>query len=726
MSSGKRFLILVLVMVMATLGVGGTAIGVLYETAFEERRADLVKAAQSHARLIESFAGEELLEPQHSQHATEEVAKHAYSQMRQALAKYEGFGETGEFMLARREGDRIVFFLRQRHPDLDPLAPIPLDSTLAEPMRRALSGKSGTIIGLDYQGATVLAAYEPMAVLNMGIVAKMDLTELRAPYVKAGLFVAGFGLLVVSTGILLIFRIFRPIVRELWEDEQRFRGIFERTHVPMKLGEADGRIRMVNAAYCKMFGYSAEELAGMTFRDITHPEDQDASRERHRLLVAGEVDLIQAEKRYLHKKGHVIWGQASVSLVRDAQGKILYTVGQCQDITERKRTELALRKAKEEAERANNAKSEFLASMSHELRTPMNAILGFAQMLQIYPQSPLSPAQKEYVENIQIGGHHLLELINQILDLAKIEADQSSFSLEDVNANEVVADCVALTKPLGEPREIKIIDKVSGGPSSLLRTDRVRLKQILLNLFSNAVKYNKVGGTVTVEGRQMDGRFLCLSVTDTGIGIAEKDHSSIFQMFHRLGADSTKAKEGTGIGLSVAKLLAERLAGRVGFESEEGIGSTFWVELPLASNKVSVIWDDTLRVGVDAIDKDHQYLVSLLNKVAHRAIDEADLEMVIGRLIDYTHYHFRREEAVMEACGYPELESHRGVHRRLAAQVSDLAQKWRKDHDPERLRRLQAFLRNWLVNHIMKSDAEITRYANGKNQDIRRALENLE
>ena len=234
--------------------------------------------------------------------------------------------------------------------------------------------------------------------------------------------------------------------------------------------------------------------------------------------------------------------------------------------------------AKDEADRANRAKSEFLSNMSHELRTPMNAILGFGQLLE-YDET-LSDENKDNVHEILKAGAHLLELINEVLDLAKIEAGHIDLSLEPVEVCPIVAECLSLVNALANKRGIKLSHKGLEGMS--VRADRTRLKQALLNLISNAIKYNREGGSVHIEMQTAATDRLCIRVTDTGSGIPDARLAELFLPFNRLDAENSGI-EGTGIGLTITRRIVEMMGGTVDVKSEVGVGSTFWIELPLES-----------------------------------------------------------------------------------------------------------------------------------------------
>ena len=239
--------------------------------------------------------------------------------------------------------------------------------------------------------------------------------------------------------------------------------------------------------------------------------------------------------------------------------------------------------ALQRAEDANRAKSEFLSSMSHELRTPLNAILGFAQVMNLDSKFPLADSQKQRIDYILQGGRHLLELINRVLELSKIEAGHFVLDIRSVDPGGVIRESLAVATSLAEPNAISVVDGVGDSRLPEVRADLTRFKQVMLNLLSNAVKYNRRGGTVTIDAAPMPDGMLRIQVNDTGLGIDEKLHHRLFEPFDMLGRE-TSMVEGTGIGLSICKQLMTAMGGRIDFQSEIGAGSTFWVDLPLADS----------------------------------------------------------------------------------------------------------------------------------------------
>jgi CheY-like chemotaxis protein len=235
--------------------------------------------------------------------------------------------------------------------------------------------------------------------------------------------------------------------------------------------------------------------------------------------------------------------------------------------------------ARAEAETANRAKSDFLARMSHELRTPLNAVIGFAQMLELDPSQTLTDKQREYGRYILRGGEHLLKLVNEVLDLAGVEAGRLSMSIERVFVVEALAGIDEIMRPVADKAGVTFAVASSAGLPDV-RADSLRLRQVLINLVANAIKYNRQGGAVTVSAMpRVDGRMRFV-VSDTGHGIPAGRQTDLFEPFHRLGAEYT-AVEGTGLGLALAKRLVEAMHGTIGFSSEPGRGSTFWIELPV-------------------------------------------------------------------------------------------------------------------------------------------------
>lgn len=488
------------------------------------------------------------------------------------------------------------------------------------------------------------------------------------------------------------------------------------------LKDVDGKYLACNPMFERLYGATEDQIIGKTDDDFVGPELAAFFRMHDMNAMRAGRPTINEETLTFADTGMQFEAETIKTPLKNENGNIIGVLGIARDISARKKFEKELKLEKTNAEKANRAKSEFLASMSHELRTPLNAILGYAQLLQYLPNEKLTPKQTEYIANIISGGQNLLDLVNDILDLARVESDRLSITLESLHIEDVLAESISYLAISSKERGIEIVDELRNANLPTVKTDRMRCRQIFINLLGNAIKYSNAGGRVWVNAKVLDGAFLRVSVVDEGIGIPSNRQGEIFQMFNRMERDPMKSVKGTGVGLAVSRMLLERLGGRIGFQSEDGAGSTFWFDLPLETNETVMIWTDEYRVGVDPIDKDHQVIFRLMNKIMEPDLPESEVAAVIADVIAYTRHHFRREEAIMSACRYPDLESHRAYHRRLESDIAELEEAYALGHDPEVLDELRLFLRDWWSRHIMVVDKTIAKYAAGKNFEILEVL----
>jgi len=336
--------------------------------------------------------------------------------------------------------------------------------------------------------------------------------------------------------------------------------------------DQDGYVRLTNRSTESILGISGERLVGKHIHDCPILRDKGRieaflSQQKGETSLRSDSGLAQHEDRGPIPVSYVI---SKITRGGNYYGSVILF----RDMTEQINTLRELENARSNAERANQAKSEFLSSMSHELRTPMNAILGFAQLLKC---GSLDDTQRDEVAEILKAGGHLLELINEVLDLAKIESGHIELSLEPLALDPLIEECLGLIGALARNRGIRL-DR-GGCRRAIVRADPIRLKQALLNLLSNAIKYNRDCGSVRIEIQALDTQHIRINVVDTGIGIPKRSLSTLFQPFNRLDADS-RGIEGTGIGLALTRRIVELMGGRVNVESQDGQGSRFWIDLP--------------------------------------------------------------------------------------------------------------------------------------------------
>ncbi len=375
------------------------------------------------------------------------------------------------------------------------------------------------------------------------------------------------------------------------EREARYRAMVEWSPEPVVVQRA-GIIIFANAAALNLFGATrARGLIGKTALDRVHPDFHPAVQARVKTMIDNKVATPMAEMVLLKMDGTPI--NVEVQSIRTVFDGAPATQIAMHDVTQRVRLDKLLQQKNSELERArtvadkaNRAKSDFLSNMSHELRTPLGTILGYAQLMGSGTPPP-SPSQKGNIDQILQAGWYLLELVNEVLDLATIESGKVSMLLEPISLDGIMLECQAMVEPLAGKRGIGLSFLNLDSPC-FVHVDRIRIKQVLINLLSNAIKYNKVGGTVTLTCKPGAPGRVRVGITDTGQGLAPEGIEQLFQPFNRLGQERS-AEEGTGIGLVMCKRLIELMGGAIGVQSTLGEGSMFWIEMNLATETQPIV-----------------------------------------------------------------------------------------------------------------------------------------
>lgn len=357
------------------------------------------------------------------------------------------------------------------------------------------------------------------------------------------------------------------------ESKNRYQQLTELSSDWIWETDAKQRVSYLSDSYQRLTGWSIEEILGKKRPQFQLYVLDENDWTKYTEILDHHQKLRNFEFAVKSSNEDLKYLMISGDPIINEQGEFIGYRGTGTDITE-------LVKARKDAEKANMAKSKFLSSMSHELRTPLNSILGFSQLLISDPSEPLTENQADSLQHVITSGKHLLTLINDILDLSKIESGNIPFSQEKVVVNDLLDECTLSIQPFAQSHGITIKENIKLDNIVTIYADFTRIKQLVLNLLSNAIKYNRQNGTVTLSCEQVNDSHLRITVKDTGFGIAKAKQDKMFLPFERLGAEKSTI-EGTGIGLVLCKELVERMQGTISFESEEGHGSTFWIELPV-------------------------------------------------------------------------------------------------------------------------------------------------
>jgi PAS domain S-box-containing protein len=590
-SNERRRILTRSVAVMALVSLGGVAatIPTLYRTAFDADRVRLSEVAASRAALISAVARfQTRMTPGGAPTSVEDTL----TQLTDAQQRFEGFGETGEFALARRDFDKIVFLLRQRHAGTDVPEPITWDSRLAEPMRRALRGESGTVVGLDYRGALVLAAYEPLPQLRWGVVAKIDVAEVRAPFVRAGLVALGIALLLVGAGAAFVQRLLAPVMRRIDEStEQRVEAETQERVIAQELTRESlsrtkalldtavdsiitiderGIIESVNRGAREMFGYDESELVGRNV-SMLMPEPYHSQHD-HYLEAYAETQQpkiigVGREVPCRRKDGSIFPGDLGVSRI-DLGDRTLFT-GTMRDLTALKDSENELEKAEQRVRAAEELASvgTLVAGLAHEIGTPMGVIQGHAKLLEKRVEGEKAQWRLQTIQE-QIG--RISRIIQSLLNMARPKASERV----PVELEPLLETTLSFLSEKLNRRGVQVVREFK--PTGSVTGDPERLQQLLLNLFLNAADAMPEGGRLTIA-LEPDGQAgAALRVGDTGTGIPPDKLERIFDAFYT----SKEAGKGSGLGLMVANRIVADHGGTIEVASSLGEGTTFHIHLP--------------------------------------------------------------------------------------------------------------------------------------------------
>ena len=566
---------LILILVTATSIVTFSTLWILYNTSFEQQRYRLIDSVKSRARLIEAVARYDKEESKLHDRSSPISHERTLSQIVDAHKNFAGFGETGEFTLARKNNQQIEFILRQRHSHLIVPEPVSFSSHLASPMRLALLGHSGTIVGLDYRGEEVLAAYEPVSLLNLGIVAKIDLNEIRAPFIRSALYILAISIIVSLTGSLLFFYIMLPIIKKIKETEQRFQQLFRHSHaIALIVDPTNSRILDANDAATNFYGYNLDELITYNFDIFLPDSSQSTLLQLNQSLIFDGTSTVTQHRL---QNGQIRDVEIISNPVEINNELLVYLV--ITNITEKlkeKEQRLQLNKELEQA-RKMEALGQLTGGIAHDFNNMLGIIMGYTDLTQTklsnYPDNKIH----EYLDNVTVASNRAKELIASMMLFSR----SGDGDYQTINISHLVKEDIKMLRSI-IPTSVEIHSNINENLPAIL-IEPVKLQQLLMNLCVNARDamnaegsiiinldwHKNVENTCLVCYENISGDWIELSVTDTGTGMSDDVVQHLFEPFF-----TTKAKgKGTGMGMAVVHGIVKDINAHIIIDTEIGKGT---------------------------------------------------------------------------------------------------------------------------------------------------------
>lgn len=573
-------LTLIGILISATSIIAISTLWILYETSFNEQRLRLVDIVNSRARLIEAVARYDLKETKPQNRTIAESHERTLNQIIDAHINFKGVGKTGEFTLARRNKNNIIFVLRQRHSELVTPEPVPFDSKIAAPMRLALLGHSGTIVGKDYRNKDVLAAYEPVKILNLGIVVKVDIDELREPYIRSALYILIIVILISFFGSLLFFYIIRPVMQRIKDTEQRFHQLFLNNYTPVLLVNAsNAHIIDANKAAINYYGYILDELKSYTLNTLCSDTHSKILLQIQQIIAKTNNSSILTQHRL--QSGEIKDVEVLMSPVQLNNQTVIYCT--ILDITKKiskEKEHVRLEKDLEQA-RKMEALGQLTGGIAHDFNNMLGIIMGYTELTQEKLSKTEDPKISEYLKSVMTASNRAKELISSMMLFSR----SGEGDYQTLNISSLVKEDIKMLRSI-IPTSVEMTSDINEGLPAVY-IEPVKLQQLIMNLCVNARDAMDSKGTLSIKldwnndvnhnclicHEQIIGAWIDLSISDTGEGMSEDILQHIFEPFF-----TTKSRgKGTGMGMAVVHGIVQDLEAHIVIDSEKGKGTSIHV-----------------------------------------------------------------------------------------------------------------------------------------------------